>query len=352
MAGADEHIGHGLGHHPQRALFMRGIGWRPDEGHRHRLHALALEDLDGGAHVVLVQRLAHRAVGQHALAHRQAQPARHQLRRRRVVGVVAVALFLVAQADLDAVLVASGAQETDLDALQLDQRVQRHGGAIDAQIAVAHDVLDRAAQFFGHLRQAGGDGAGAVLRRGCALEQADLAVAARQHEIGEGATGVHAEAILSLHGGLLNGDRGCAGHGWRSGRAGRRRRWRRRTRPARPRARPGRCRRRAPRPAARGYRDRRSRPSRIDVARAFARRHFQDGVLAMRGDLAVGVTVLQPAQLALGQRVVGARRASGGNLPALAESHHGHLVADRLHFHTVPLPPRCCPAPPLSCCRP
>ena len=43
MAGADEHIGHGLGHHPQRALFMRGIGRRPDEGHRHRLHASRLK---------------------------------------------------------------------------------------------------------------------------------------------------------------------------------------------------------------------------------------------------------------------------------------------------------------------
>ena len=225
---------------------MRGIGRSPDERNRHRLHALALEDLDRRAHVVFVQRRVHRAVGQHALTHRPAQVARHQLRRGGIVGVVAIAFLLVAQADFDAVLVARRAKQADLHALQFDQGVQRHGRAVDAQIAIAHDLFHRLAERLRHLRQAGGDGLRAILRRRCALEEADGAVASGQDEIGERAAGVYAEAILSLHGVLLSGGRGCVACGSRQSRHCRRPRRPRRTRRGPPRPKPARCECRAP----------------------------------------------------------------------------------------------------------
>ena len=62
----------------------------------------AREHLAGGAHVLLVQRRADRAVRQHPLAHAAPQIARHQHRRGRIFRIVAIAVFLVAEADLDA----------------------------------------------------------------------------------------------------------------------------------------------------------------------------------------------------------------------------------------------------------
>src|SRR2546429_5686672 len=50
-----------------------------------------------------------------------------------------------------------------LDALVLDQRVQRHGGAVDAQVGAREDLVHRLAELFRDLREAVGDGAGAIL---------------------------------------------------------------------------------------------------------------------------------------------------------------------------------------------
>jgi hypothetical protein len=83
-----------------------------------------------------VQRAVLAAVAEDSATDRAAQVARGQHVCRRVVGVVAVAFFLVAQADFQAVLVALGAQQAHLDPGALDQRVEGHGGAVDAQVTV------------------------------------------------------------------------------------------------------------------------------------------------------------------------------------------------------------------------
>ncbi|MNJ64278.1 hypothetical protein D3C77_602220 [compost metagenome] len=95
-AGADEHPGQGGAHHLGGALLVGRVAHRPDEGDGHRLHALGAEVLDGFAHGALVQRAVLAAVTEDAATDGTAQMARHQHVRRRVMGVVAVAFFLVA----------------------------------------------------------------------------------------------------------------------------------------------------------------------------------------------------------------------------------------------------------------
>ncbi|MNE04278.1 hypothetical protein D3C80_968020 [compost metagenome] len=257
-AGADEHTRQGGAHQFGGALLMAGVAHRPDEGDGHRLHALGAEVLDGFAHGALVQRAVLAAVTEDAAADGTAQMARHQHVRRRVVGVVAVAFFLVAEADFQAVFVAGGAEQADLDPGALDQRVEGDCGAVDAQVAVGDHVGRRAAGGVGDLREARADGQGAVLRGGGGLEQLHAAVAVGQDEVGEGAAGVDAQAILVAHvGSPVRTGRGR--RGWRFRRGGRRRRGSRRTPGPRPGAIPGRCERPAGRLPPGGAAGRRSR---------------------------------------------------------------------------------------------
>ena len=122
--------------------------------------------------------------------------ARYQHIGWRVTGIVAMPVFLVTEADFQAVFMALGTQQADLDPGFLDQCVEGHGGAVDAQVAVANDLRRGATQGIGHLCQAVADGQGAVLRGRRCLEQLHVAVVIRQDEIGEGAAGVDAQTIL------------------------------------------------------------------------------------------------------------------------------------------------------------
>ena len=183
---------------------MGGVQHRPDEGDGDGLHAFLAEQLAGGAHVGLFHRRAHRAIGHHALAHALAQVARHQHGGGGVFGIVAEAVFLVAVADLDRVLVARGADEAGLAAAMGDQRVEAHRGAVDAEIAVGDEIRRADAEIVGDQLQAVLDGLGRVGRRRQRLEELDLARAAiGDDEIREGAAGVDAETICGAHGSAL-----------------------------------------------------------------------------------------------------------------------------------------------------
>ncbi|MNE44045.1 hypothetical protein D3C80_1382550 [compost metagenome] len=151
--------------------------------------------MDGG----FVQRAVLTAIAKDSATDRAAQVAWGKHVCRRVVGVVAVAFFLVAQADFQAVLVPLGAQQAHLDPGALDQRVEGHGGAVDAQVTVGDQFGRAAPGGVGDLCQAGANGQGAVLGRGRGLEQLHAAVAIGQDEIGESAAGVYAQAILVTH---------------------------------------------------------------------------------------------------------------------------------------------------------
>ncbi|MNC46136.1 hypothetical protein D3C75_951410 [compost metagenome] len=150
--------------------------------------------MDGG----FVQRAVLTTIAKDSATDRAAQVAWGKHVCRRVVGVVAVAFFLVAQADFQAVLVPLGAQQAHLDPGALDQRVERHGGAVDAQVAVGNDLGRGTTKGVGDLRQAVTNGLGAIVGGGRRLEQLHVTTTVGDDEVGEGAAGVDAQAILLL----------------------------------------------------------------------------------------------------------------------------------------------------------
>ncbi len=194
------HVRHHLAHDFGGAGFVVGVQHRPDETDRHRLHALAQEVAAGVADVILVQRRVHLAVRQHAFRHTATQVARNQHGRGRIFGVIAVAVFLVAQADLDAVLMAARGDQAGPGSVMGDQRVQSDRGAVDAQIGIRHDLVGAEAGFLLDQLQAVADRGGGVVGGGQRLEDAHAPLAVGKDEIGEGAARVDAETILVLHG--------------------------------------------------------------------------------------------------------------------------------------------------------
>ena len=98
------------------ALVFR-IQKRPEERDAHGLDALAPEVFDAAVDVVLVQRQPNGSVAQHAFADWDPQPPRYEHRRCWVREVVAVAVLLVAVANLQRVLVAASAEQPDLCSL-------------------------------------------------------------------------------------------------------------------------------------------------------------------------------------------------------------------------------------------
>lgn len=96
-----------------------------------------------------------------------------------------------------------GAQQAGLDAFVLDQRIQRHGGAVNAQLRVGQDGTDGLPHLFGNLRKALGNGTGAILRGGCGLEQMGVALVIGQNEIGECAASIDAQTISGHNVSLL-----------------------------------------------------------------------------------------------------------------------------------------------------
>ena len=160
--------------------------WRPSPRPRLRTARRRRDVLFG-------HRRADLAGRQDALAHAAAQIARHQHHRRRVFRIVAVAVLLVAEPDLDRILVPGGADQAGLGALVLDQGVEPDRGAVDAQVAVRDDVPGADAEILGHQLEAVADGERRIGRRRKRLVEPDLARLVGQHEIGERSAGIDAE---------------------------------------------------------------------------------------------------------------------------------------------------------------
>ena len=141
---------------------MRGVQHRPHEGNGDSLHPLLGEEFARRAHVCLFHRRAHAAVRDHAFAHTLSQVARHQHGGGGILRVIAEAVFLVAVADLDRVLMARRADEAGLAALVGDKRVEAHRGAVDAQVAVRNEIGGTDAEIIGDELEAVLDGLGRV----------------------------------------------------------------------------------------------------------------------------------------------------------------------------------------------
>src|SRR5205807_2274311 len=125
--------------------------------------------------------------------------------RRRIFGIVAEAVFLVAVADLDRVLVPRRADETRLAATVRNQRVQPDRRAVDAEIAIGDDGLGRAPHIIGDQLETVLNRLRWIVRGRERLEQLDAAVClVGDDKIGEGAAGVDAQTILRGHGWSLS----------------------------------------------------------------------------------------------------------------------------------------------------
>ena len=111
-----------------------GIGEAVQKPDRHGLDLLRGERIDRARNAVVVKRHQHGALRIDALAHRQAQPARHQ--RRRQIDIEVVLLEAVLVADLDHVAKTFGGEQRGLGALPLDQRIGGERGAVDDQAHV------------------------------------------------------------------------------------------------------------------------------------------------------------------------------------------------------------------------
>ena len=183
---------------------MRGVEHRPDEGDRHGLDTLLKVQLASRAHIRLLHRRPDRAIGNDPLADTFAQIARHQHGGGGIFRIVAEAIFLVAIANLDRVLMARRTDEAGLAAAMGDQRVEADRRAVDAEIAVGHQGRGGDAEIVGDQFQAVLDGLGRIGGCGKRLEQPDVTrTTVGDDEIGEGAAGIDAETILRAHGCVL-----------------------------------------------------------------------------------------------------------------------------------------------------
>ncbi len=160
---------------------------------RHRLDPLAAQGFDRGVERGAIERRLDPAVGAHPLAHAEAQPARHQLLRRRQAQVVAVVLQPFAH--FDDIAMALCRQQPDPRTVAFDERVGRDRGAVhdplgprqhrrrsDAQCRrQAVEPIDDAERRIGRGRRHLGEGRAARL--------------VDRDEIGEGAADIDADPV-------------------------------------------------------------------------------------------------------------------------------------------------------------
>jgi hypothetical protein len=178
---------------------MGRVKHRPHERYGYGFNAFVDEQLARISHILLVHRGANVAIGQNALAHALAQVARHKHLCRRILRIVAVAIFLVAETDLDRVFMARSADKAGLGPLVLDQRIEPNGGAIDAQVTIADDLAGTQAEVLGDKLQPVLDGPGRIIGRRQRLVEMNLACLVSQYKVGEGAAGVDAQSVFGTH---------------------------------------------------------------------------------------------------------------------------------------------------------
>jgi hypothetical protein len=187
-------------HNPGGTPFMRGIPVGVHERDRDRLDAVALDHLARNrGNRLLVEGHEKLALEIHPLADLAPPVARHQGRGRFEEQVVEVVAGLAA--DLDHVAKSLGGDQADGRAGALDHRVGHQRGAVHDAVQLGSRNI-RLAQ---DARDAGDDCLARIVRRREQLAGMDE-IAARivQHEIGEGAADIDADADSACgHGGYL-----------------------------------------------------------------------------------------------------------------------------------------------------
>ena len=174
-----------------RAL-VRVVEEAVQQGHRDGLDVLRLEVRSDRVQTGEIERLDLRAGGVDAARDRLAQVARHQ---HGSVGRPVVELVLPqAAADLEGVPKALGGDQAHPGALALEERVRRDGRTVHEQGARCEEFPHGHAKVPGEPRERRDDPAARVRGDGRHLGDPGRAVCVRQHEIGEGAADVDADA--------------------------------------------------------------------------------------------------------------------------------------------------------------
>ena len=182
----------GPAHDFRDGVLVRRVLEAVDQADRDRVHPFGAEGLDGGAHVVERDRLDLAAVGADPPAHREAQIARHQ--HRRVGGAVVPRVLAQAAAGFEAVAEPGRRQQPDAPALALQQRVGRHRRAVQEERAVAEERREREPERFARLLQRRDRPRARILRHRRHLEHRRPPARVGDHEIGERAADIDADA--------------------------------------------------------------------------------------------------------------------------------------------------------------
>ena len=183
--GADERLG------GDALVLRRAVGVQI--AHRHRLDLLGGEGANGRAQRGTPERRRHDAVSPDALAHRQAQMARHQRIRRGLAKRVAVVLESLAH--LQDVAMPLGGEQAEPRALALEQRIGRDRGSVDDTIGGAKKRSPLNAERAGKQLQSGEHADRLIPRCRGGLGDRNTAVVVDGDEIGERAAHVDADAI-------------------------------------------------------------------------------------------------------------------------------------------------------------
>ena len=174
------------------ALVLRGAPG-VQVAHGHRLDPLAREDANGRAQGAAREWCRHAAVGADALAHRQAQVARHQRDRRRLAQRVAVVLEPLAH--LQDIAVPLGGEQAELRALALQQRIGRDRGPVDDAPGRAEERAPIDAEGVGEQLQPVEHADGLVPRRRGGFRGRDPPLVVDGDKIGERAADVDTDPV-------------------------------------------------------------------------------------------------------------------------------------------------------------
>ena len=185
------------------AFLMRWIQEGPHEADGYRVHTGFFELLDSRADIFFLEGRQHLTGGSDPLFYRDPELTRNQHLRRRVVKVVTVSVFFVGQAELERILMALGAEQTELRAFVLNQGVQTDRRSINDVVAVGEELFLIHFQAVAYLDEPFADRLRGVLRSGGGFRQLPGAVFAKNHEVGKRASGVDSELIP--HGALCLG---------------------------------------------------------------------------------------------------------------------------------------------------
>ena len=186
-----------LGRQLSQAPLVRGIEIRVEQADRERRDPARDQRADRAPRIVFVERIAHRAVGEHALRHLPDQPARDE--RRRLLDLEVVHLIALLAPDDQHVAEAARREETDAFGLALDDDVRAERGAVHR----VDEVAPRHAGARDQLVEPGQTGLRRIGIRREPLRGVELTRGRLQDEVGERAAHVEADAIA--HGDVNRG---------------------------------------------------------------------------------------------------------------------------------------------------